>query len=110
VSLNEAEENLAKNNFDLTAMIMKQNYATNKASVMKIPKNIGQIRLVSLKPGQRKFSLVPQKDCKKRNLDFHTKIDNEKVAHKNGFCFDLEQKDVKIGGKISDGTISLLAL
>jgi hypothetical protein len=77
---------------------------------MKLPKNIGQIRLVSMKPRQRIFSLVPQKDCKQRKLGFYNKIDNEKVAHKNGFCFDLEQKDVKIGGKISDGTISLLVL
>jgi len=42
-------------------------------------------------------------------VKFSLKIDDEN-AYKKGVCFDLARKDVKIGGQISAGKISLLAL
>ena len=50
VDLNKADHlNLVDNDFDLMAMMMDTDFATNTAKVMRVPRSVGQIRMVSMK-------------------------------------------------------------
>jgi hypothetical protein len=70
--------NLAENGFDLLAFMIKYNLA-GESEIFKIPKRIGEIRLVSFRvprdnpiPVVRKVPVVP---CKRTKIGFYTKID-----------------------------------
>jgi len=53
VKLNETEHlNLADNDFDLVAMIMENDFAAGSTRIVKVPRNVGEIRMVMLKVDQ----------------------------------------------------------
>lgn len=71
--------NFAENGFNLKAMMMKISLPTGQGEVFKIPKSIGEIRMVSFRvtrenaiPETRKVPTVP---CKRKKIDFYVKID-----------------------------------